>query len=102
MTQAFEQAILAQLAAVPPGYVVSYGQLAELAGFPRRARHVGRLLATLPGDSGLPWQRVVRSDGRIAPRASGHQDWQRILLEQEGVPFTRDGRVDLAQALWRP
>jgi len=96
----FEDAVYAKLAEVPAGRVVSYGQLAELAGFARRARHVGRLLATLPEGCGLPWQRVVCSDDRIAPRASGHQDWQRILLEEEGVPFKHDGRVDMARARW--
>jgi methylated-DNA-protein-cysteine methyltransferase-like protein len=98
----FEDAVYAKLAEVPAGCVVSYGQLSELAGYPRRARHVGRLLATLPEGSGLPWQRVVCSDGRIAPRASGHQDWQRLLLEEEGVPFKTDGRVDISKARWQP
>jgi methylated-DNA-protein-cysteine methyltransferase-like protein len=98
----FDAAVRAALAQVPAGKVVSYGQLAELAGYARRARHVGHLLARLPEDSGLPWQRVVKSDGAIAPRLSGHQDWQRILLEEEGVPFKADGRVDMRQARWMP
>ena len=101
MSPEFDAAVCAMLALVPAGSVVSYGQLAELAGYPRRARHVGHLLAHLPEDSRLPWQRVVKSDGSIAPRASGHQDWQRLLLEEEGVPFKGDGRVDMKRARWR-
>ncbi|KZE24988.1 MGMT family protein [Crenobacter luteus] len=98
----FAARLAAQLAAVPEGRVVSYGQLAELAGQPRHARHVGRWLKLLPDGSGLPWQRVIAADGAIPERGEGRADWQRLLLEEEGVPFRADGRVDIARARWRP
>ncbi|AXK38793.1 MGMT family protein [Crenobacter cavernae] len=98
----FTARLAAQLAAVPEGRVVSYGQLSELAGRPRHARHVGQWLKHLPEASGLPWQRVVASDGTIPERGEGRADWQRMLLEEEGVPFKRDGRVDMTLARWIP
>ena len=71
-----------------PGDVMSYGDVAEEAGFPGAARAVGNILATTPG---LPWWRVVTQSGRLAP---GHEPKQAELLRSEGV-VVRDGRVDL-------
>ena len=92
------------IAAVPPGRVVTYGQVAALAGHPRRARMVGRLLAELPPGHNLPWHRVINAQGRISPRADDAPGEavtrQQRLLEAEGVVFRR-GRVDLARYGWR-
>lgn len=85
---------------IPRGKVATYGQVAMLAGYPRHSRHVGFALARLPAGSRLPWQRVVNSQGRISPRGlDGKDDWQRILLEEEGVEF-RGGRIDLKRFRW--
>lgn len=81
----FARAIYQWLLAVPAGQVVSYGQLAQLAGFPRHSRFVGRLMARLPGASRLPWWRVVRSDGGLT-----QGDRQRDLLLAEGVALLGD------------
>ena len=54
----------AVIVALGEGEVVSYGDIAEDAGFPGRSRAVGTLLATTPID--VPWWRVVRADGRLA------------------------------------
>jgi methylated-DNA-protein-cysteine methyltransferase-like protein len=51
------------LAQLPKGTVVSYGQLADLAGLPGRARLAGTALKKLPAKSPLPWHRVLRSNG---------------------------------------
>ncbi len=59
-------ALYSTLAQVPEGKVVSYGQLAELAGLGRAARWVGRTLSQLPGDTRLPWHRVLGAGGRIS------------------------------------
>ena len=68
---------------------MSYGDVAEEAGFPGAARAVGRILANpLPGDD-LPWWRVVTAGGRLVP---GHEANQSRLLEAEGIS-TRDGHV---------
>lgn len=67
------------LRALRAGEVVSYGEVALRAGRPGAARAVGTLLAT---SSGLPWWRVVRSDGRLAASDTRRQA---DLLRSEGV-----------------
>ena len=62
------------------GEVVTYGDIAEQAGFPKRARLVGHILAT--SDDDLPWWRVVNAAGRLVP---GHERDQAQLLRAEGV-----------------
>lgn len=99
MTPAFSCAVRACLLAVPAGQVVTYGQLAALAGYPRHARHVARVLAQADD---LPWQRVVGADGRLARAGTEAADWQRVLLEAEGVTFDPRGRVRMAVHGWQP
>jgi methylated-DNA-protein-cysteine methyltransferase-like protein len=86
--------ILAVVTALPPGGVATYGEVAALAGLPRRARLVGQVLAALPADSPVPWQRVVAAGGRIALAGSAGRE-QRRRLAAEGVVL-RAGRVVLA------
>ena len=70
---------------------------------PRRARLVGRILRTLPRASALPWHRVVRADGTIAPRGDAASErHQARLLRAEGVALDVRGRVDLARYRWTP
>jgi methylated-DNA-protein-cysteine methyltransferase-like protein len=83
---------------IPRGKVATYGQVAEAAGFPGRARQVVWALRGAPGGS-LPWHRVVGAGGKISlPGESGLE--QRIRLEAEGVKF-RGGRVDLEACGYR-
>jgi methylated-DNA-protein-cysteine methyltransferase-like protein len=83
--------------------VASYGQVAALAGLPRHAREVGRVLSELPEGSRLPWQRVIAADGRVSARGIwGDEERQRRLLEAEGVDFDARGRVDLDRFRWDP
>tara|TARA_R100001244_G_scaffold21048_3_gene22390 strand:+ start:12019 stop:12411 length:393 start_codon:yes stop_codon:yes gene_type:complete len=90
------------LAQVPPGKVVSYGQLAELAGLGRAARWVGRTLSQLPAGTTLPWHRVVAAGGRLSlPAGSVSGEEQRARLRAEGV-FMHNQRVDIRQHGWRP
>lgn len=86
---------------IPEGKVASYGQIARLIGRPRHARHVGYALAALPEDHDVPWFRVVNSKGEISSRSkAGYEDYQRILLEEEGIEFNPAGRVYLKIFLW--
>ena len=79
---------------VPYGSVMSYGQVAHLAGNPRMARQVGRALHVCRPEDHIPWHRIVTKDGRIAERsASLEEESQRILLEREGIAFDEQGRV---------
>ncbi len=89
--------IYAAVAAIPPGRVASYGEIAARAGMPGRARLVGRALAETPDDLDLPWHRVLHADGSIAlPRGSRGFREQCRRLRREGVEV-RNGRVRLAR-----
>lgn len=99
--------ILAAIRAVPHGEVAGYGVIARRAGLPGRARLVARLLSEHSG-TGLPWHRILRSDGRIAfpPGSAGYLE-QAQCLRAEGVEV-RNGRVrmpsaedSLDAAVWR-
>lgn len=79
--------------------MATYGQLAAMAGSPRAARIVGAAMYRAP--AGLPCHRVLYSDGRLCcDQAFGGKEIQRDMLEEEGVAFLPDGRVDLKKHLW--
>jgi methylated-DNA-protein-cysteine methyltransferase-like protein len=96
----FRAAVYAFVRRVPPGHVVTYGQVAHRVGQPRSARAVGGAMRSCP--EGVPWHRVVNAQGRISRRRrdSGMLT-QRIRLEQEGVRLRR-GRVPLHWYRWEP
>jgi methylated-DNA-protein-cysteine methyltransferase-like protein len=83
---------------VPPGKVVTYGQLSDLID--RRLTPVGVGWALASAPEGLPWHRVVNARGGIS--AHGEPGIQRARLEAEGVRFRSDGTIDLAVYGWRP
>lgn len=90
------------LSKVPPGRLVTYGQLAKMAGYPGLARWVGRVLSQLPDDTQLPWHRVVAAGGRLSlPHNSRAGDEQRQRLRLEGIFVVQD-RVKLADYQWQP
>ena len=95
-------ALYLTLSQVPEGCVVSYGELAQLAGLGRAARWVGRTLSQLPQDTRLPWHRVLAAGGRISlPVGSASGDEQRARLRSEGVTILNN-RVDIQRHGWRP
>ena len=98
-----EHRIWQVVAAIPPGRVASYGQVAELAGLGRGARQVGRALRMLPEGTRIPWHRVINAQGRISlPAGSrGHRE-QRERLLLEGLRFRASGSVDLQHYRWKP
>jgi methylated-DNA-protein-cysteine methyltransferase-like protein len=82
-----QRAIDETLRDLRPGEVVSYGFVAEQAGFPGRARAVGAYLAA--HEDAPNWWRVVAASGHLrAPRP----ELQAQLLAAEGVAVV-DGRV---------
>lgn len=92
----FSERIYEVVKLIPCGRVMSYGQVARLAGNPRGARAVGFALHRNPQPRVIPCHRVVFRDGSLAPGfAFGGPDEQRRLLEAEGIGFTEDGRVDM-------
>ena len=100
MENVFER-IYAVVRQIPPGRVATYGQVAARAGNPRWARVVGYALHVNPEPGVIPCHRVVNRFGETSKAfAFGGEDVQRRLLEDEGVRFTAEGRVDLKQYLW--
>jgi methylated-DNA-protein-cysteine methyltransferase related protein len=87
--------VRALVAAIPPGRVATYGDLAAAAGL-SSARTVGWIMRTDAG--GLPWHRVVPASGRPAPHLARRQ---LALLAVEGCPLA-DSRIDLLRARWSP
>jgi methylated-DNA-protein-cysteine methyltransferase related protein len=82
-----DERILAVIRSLREGDVVTYGEIADDAGYPKLSRLVGRLLAT--SDEDLPWWRVVNSQGRLVP---GHERVQAAQLRAEGAVI-RHGHV---------
>lgn len=87
---------------IPKGKVASYGQIADLAGLPGRARLVGKAMGYAPKEMQVPWYRVLRSSGQIAfPQGSEGAEQQKGLLQEEGVAVLRN-RVKLSEFQWQP
>ncbi len=97
----YTQRLVETIRSIPRGKVATYGQLAAMAGNPRGARQVVRVLHTLWEKEKLPWHRVINSRGTISLTGAGF-DEQKALLEAEGVTVDREGRVDLKKYQWRP
>ena len=85
--------IYAVIKKIPKGKVATYGQ-------------VGTALRNTPNNLKLPWQRVINAQGRISLRMkdwqSGGDDYQRVLLEGEGVAISAEGKIDLQRYRWAP
>lgn len=99
-----QRKIYAVIRRIPHGRVATYGQVAALAGLPRRARLVGQSLRSTPDGVEVPWQRVVNAQGTVSPRGGlgWEEGYQRHLLEEEGVVFSKSGRIDLDRFGWDP
>lgn len=94
----FRNDVLNIVGQIPRGKVTTYGTIAALAGWPSHSRMVGRTLRYTPEAGQLPCHRVVNQEGRTAPGWSQH----RPLLEEEGVSFKANGRVDMEKHQWEP
>lgn len=95
MPTLFTERVIDIIRAIPEGKVLTYGAVAALAGNPRGARQVSRILHSSSEKHNLPWHRVINSRGCISLPPGG-REVQRKLLEDEGVVFGTDGCIDLA------
>lgn len=83
---------------MPPGRVITYGQVAALAGRPRAARAVGNIMQQ-GGVPGVPYHRVVAAGGRLGG-FGGAPGLKRSLLVAEGIPVS-GGRIrGFQQVAW--
>jgi methylated-DNA-protein-cysteine methyltransferase-like protein len=96
------ESILAVIRAIPRGQVAAYGQVAALAGSPRGARQVARVLHSLSGKEKLAWHRVIGASGRISLPAGMGGAEQARRLQREGVHCDAEGGVDFGRYRWRP
>ena len=96
------EAICAVVRRIPRGWVATYGQVATMAGMPRRARLVGRVLQHLDSKTNVPWHRVVNARGEVSrsPSRNGGDALQQRLLEQEGIEFDANNRFALERYRW--
>ena len=88
------------VADIPPGRVMTYGDVAACCGYPGAARRVGAIAHE--GDSGLPWHRVVASGGRLASSNGLDPDWQSEALTAEGVQISGGRIQDFNEVRWYP
>jgi methylated-DNA-protein-cysteine methyltransferase-like protein len=93
----FEERVLSIVRAIPPGRVMSYGQVALYAGKPNGAREAGAAMRALGGQPGFPWWRVLNSAGElsIAGNERANAEMQKELLQKEGVAFAGPYRLDI-------
>jgi methylated-DNA-protein-cysteine methyltransferase related protein len=89
---------------IPVGKVLTYGQVAELAGLYGKARLAGYALFRVELESDIPWQRVVNAKGEISYSEArcGGDYLQKTLLEQEGIEFKVNNCIDLKKYRWQP
>lgn len=96
----FKDRVYATVAQIPKGRVMSYGQIAALAGAAWAAWEVGQIAHTGPSD--LPWQRVVNKSGGLAKGYPGGFDGHKKALEADGVEVDGEYRVAIEKLLWQP
>lgn len=96
----FRKKVEAIVTQIPKGKVMTYGQLAALAGNARAARIVGGIAHF--GNPKLPWQRVVNKQGGLAAGYPGGRSGHRQVLEAEGVQVRDDLTVDIDALIWWP
>lgn len=94
----FVRAVEEVVRAIPRGRVLTYGDVAALAGMPGYARQAGKILGAMGFDSPVPCHRVVTVQGRTAPHWPGQVE----LLRAEGVAFVGAVNVDMKRHRWRP
>jgi methylated-DNA-protein-cysteine methyltransferase-like protein len=96
----FTKRVIDVIKRIPPGYVMTYGSIAECAGNPRASRQVSRILHSMTSKYDLPWHRVIRKDGSIAlPNEAGGLE-QIARLTSEGVEVSAGGKVNLQRHFW--
>lgn len=99
----FSQKVISICQKIPYGKVTTYGTIAVMAGVPRGARLVGGVLHnySTKNEKELPWFRVVNRHGFISIKCFDHpKEFQKGLLENEGVKVSKDFIIDLDKYGW--
>src|ERR1700689_4515385 len=96
----FRVRVEALVAQIPPGRVMTYGQIAAICGQANAARVVGGIAHF--GDPDLPWQRVVNKQGGLASGYPGGRQGHQQVLEAEGLRVSADYKVEIKKLIWWP
>lgn len=96
----FTNKVIRIIQAIPYGKVMTYGQIAKVAGSPRAARQVVRILHSMSEKYQLPWHRVINSKGEIGFRDEELFTTQKVLLESEGIKFITERSLPLKHYIW--
>lgn len=100
--QLFTKKVVEIMKNIPAGKIMTYGQIASLAGSPRGARQVVRILHSMSKKYQLPWHRVINSRGEIVLRDAESSSVQKFLLQSEGIELIGDRFIDLKQYQFHP
>jgi methylated-DNA-protein-cysteine methyltransferase related protein len=98
----FTEVVINIIRHIPSGKVMSYGQIAKVAGSPRGARQVVRILHSMSGKYNLPWHRVINAKGEIGIQDEELFFTQKSLLEDEGVQFKGKSTIDMEKYRYHP
>ncbi|UCD02557.1 MAG: MGMT family protein [Promethearchaeota archaeon] len=101
MPSDFTEKIIHIIKNIPKGNVLTYGFIAKLAGNPKAARQVSWILHSSTKKYNLPWHRVISSKGIISLKSLEDREYQKNLLEQEGIMVTDGFKVNLKKYLWK-
>ncbi len=102
MLTPFSESVIALIQQIPKGKVATYGQIAALAGSPRAARQVVRILHSSSKKHNLPWHRVINSEGKISLKENQGYEIQKAHLIAEKVKFSLSNQIDLKKYQWKP
>ena len=100
MQNNFRNNVYAIVASIPEGRLMTYGDIAAVAGRPHAARHVGGLAHFGPIE--LPWHRVVNRLGECASGYYGGKEGHKQAMEAEGLIVEHYRVVDFATRRWSP
>lgn len=100
--EAFTERVIKIIKDIPEGKVMTYGQIAKLAGSPRGARQVVRILHSMSKKYNLPWHRVINSKGEIGLTEDESYNIQKLFLQSEGVEIINRSKINLGKYQYFP
>ena len=100
ITTDFTRDVIKIIKNIPGGKVLTYGRIAKLASNPQGARQVSWILHSSSKKYNLPWHRVINSLGKISLKSFDDREYQKRLLEKEGVVFRDNYKINLKEYLW--
>ena len=98
----FTKTAVAIMKSIPAGKVMTYGQIAALAGNERGARQVARILHSMSKKYEIPWHRIINAKGEIGLKDEEGRFTQKEKLVAEGINLTTSGKVDLTRYRYHP